>query len=338
MGSSTGLAYPVRTSFIGFICLIVLVLGGGAIYQWQALRRNEHLNPMPGRLVDVGGYRLHIVCTGEGSPTVVLESGLGATWLAWYRVQPLIAQFTRVCSYDRAGMGWSDPSSSPRTARVIAQELHLLLQNAGVGGPYVLVGHSLGGMYVRLFASLHRNVTSGLVLVDSAVPHQYERLPQAITTYSNHFLRVQTWKEDTMVFGVPRLMGWCGDGPAAIRSELRTVDCRVGPWKEHLAEYHAFDESSDEIVKVGPLGSLPLVVISQDSGTGSTWSVLQASLTQLSTDSCRIVAEGSGHDIPSERPELIAGVVRRLVEQSRANRETPVRITTDLFTQFDCVR
>ncbi len=340
MDSSPGrrLAHLLRASFIGLVCFIVVVLCAGAVYQREALGRDRRLNPMPGRLVDVGGYRLHIDCTGEGSPTVVLESGLGATWLAWYEVQPLVAQFTRVCSYDRAGMGWSDPSPNPRTAKVMAEELHRLLQNAGVAGPYVLVGHSLGGMIARLFASLYRDETSALVLLDSAVPHQYERLPRGVATYANQFLRQETRKQDTMFFGLPRLMGWCGDGPAAIRAALRTVDCRVGPWKEHLAEYARFDESSDQTVKAAPLGDLPVVIISEDANNGQSWNVLQASLIQISTESCRIIAHGSGHDIPSERPGLVARVVRQLVEHSHAPQENRLASTTELLRQFECAR
>ena len=112
---------------------------------------------MPGQLVDVGGYKMHIDCTGQGSPTVILESGLGDTYISWHKVQPQIAQFARVCSYDRAGLGYSDSSPRPRTSRIFAEELHTLLHNAGISGPpYILVGHSMGGFDVRLYASLYR--------------------------------------------------------------------------------------------------------------------------------------------------------------------------------------
>lgn len=140
-----------------------------------------------------------------------------------------------------------------------------------------------------------------------------------------------------MFFGLPRAMGWCGEGSAAIRLELRTVDCRIGPWKEHMAEYETFDASSDQVLKAGPLGNVPVVIISEDSGKGSHWDVLQASLIQISTDSCRIIAKRSGHDLPSERPDLIAGVARKLVEQPHADQAARVT-TTDLLEQFDCVR
>jgi pimeloyl-ACP methyl ester carboxylesterase len=108
--------------------------------------------PPPGKMVDVGGYRLHIHCTGSGSPTVVIESGWGDMSASWGWVQPEVAKTSRVCAYDRAGVGWSEPSPHPRTAREFAKELHTLLANATEPGPYVLVGHSLGGYTVRVYA------------------------------------------------------------------------------------------------------------------------------------------------------------------------------------------
>ena len=134
----------------------------------------------PGRLVDVGPHRLHIHCTGRGSPAVVFESGLGGTWLDWARVQPEVSRFTRACSYDRAGYGWSERGPEPRDASRIAGELDRLLDNANVPPPYVLVGHSFGGLAVRLLAARkERHAVSGLVLVDAAHEHQFRRMESA---------------------------------------------------------------------------------------------------------------------------------------------------------------
>lgn len=138
--------HPVRKWFLRIaVCIIVLTVAG-AIYESVAESFDTKANPPPGRLVDIGGYRLHLYCTGSGSPTVVIESGWGDYSPAWGWVQPEVAKTTRVCTYDRAGMGWSDPSSDPRTAREFAKELHTLLANAGEPGPYILAGHSLGGL------------------------------------------------------------------------------------------------------------------------------------------------------------------------------------------------
>src|SRR3989454_1075347 len=129
--------------------------------------------PPPGRLVNVGGHRLHIYCTGGGTPTVVMDSGFPGTSLSWTFVQPEVAKFTRACSYDRAGLGWSDAGPMPRTSRQIVDELHTLLRNARVEGPYVLVGHSFGTFTVRLYASTYPDEVAGMVLVVPTYPGEW---------------------------------------------------------------------------------------------------------------------------------------------------------------------
>jgi len=185
-------AHPVGTSIAGLISLILVSVCVGAVYQWAAVNRDRYSNPPPGQLVDVGGYRMHIYCIGQGSPTVVLEAGLGDTWLTWYKVQPLIARVTRVCSYDRAGMGWSGPSPYPRTNKVIAEELHRLLHYAGIAGPFVLVGHSFGGMTLRMYASLYPDEVAAVVLLDSVYPYQDDRLPVEVEPVSYTHLTLPT--------------------------------------------------------------------------------------------------------------------------------------------------
>jgi pimeloyl-ACP methyl ester carboxylesterase len=137
------------------IALIVVLAAGGATYEAIKAAGDATRYPARGQLVDLGGNRMHIHCVGQGSPTVVLDAGLGGFSLDWNLVQPELAATTRVCAYDRAGYGWSDPSPQPRTPRQIADELHTLLFTAGVKGPYVLVGHSAAGKHVRLYADLY---------------------------------------------------------------------------------------------------------------------------------------------------------------------------------------
>src|SRR5947209_2848949 len=141
---------------------ILLSLAGGAVF--QAIASSRTLHHPPGSLIDAGGYRMHLNCTGQGSPPVVLDSGLGDSWMSWRPVQPRISEFTRVCSYDRAGMGWSDPSPNPRTSRSIANELHSLVHAAAIPTPFILVGHSLAGLNVRAYAANYRQDLAGLVL------------------------------------------------------------------------------------------------------------------------------------------------------------------------------
>ncbi len=150
----------------GLASLLGLMLVG-YIFEPVAEAADAKAYPPPGQLVDVGGYRLHINCTGSGSPTVVIEAGLGdwsTTWAA--HVQPEVAKTTRVCTYDRAGMGWSEAGPLPRDAAQSAKELHTLLQNANIPGPYVMVGHSLGGLVVRVFVHDYSSEVVGVVLIE----------------------------------------------------------------------------------------------------------------------------------------------------------------------------
>jgi len=142
----------------------------GYIYEPFAEAADAKAYPPPGQLVDVGGYRLHIYCTGSGGPTVVVEAGLGDWSTSWGFVQSEVEKTTRVCTYDRAGMGWSDPGPLPRDAAQFAKELHTLLQNADVPGPYVMVGHSLGGLGVRVFVHEYASEVAGVVLIESMNP------------------------------------------------------------------------------------------------------------------------------------------------------------------------
>ena len=144
-----GLRYALAAEFALLVVLSVI----GFSYEHRARRREAALFHPPGRLVDIGGYRLHLYCTGTGGPTVVLEHGHSATYLDWFRVQPRLATFPRVCSYDRAGYGWSDPSPKERLPSVMAEELHTLLNAAGEKPPYILVGHSFGAMNAVMFGT-----------------------------------------------------------------------------------------------------------------------------------------------------------------------------------------
>jgi len=320
-----GLVAGVLASFLVVLACV------GAVYQQLSTNRDKRLNPLPGLLVDVGGYRMHVYCIGQGTPAVVLDSGLGDTWLSWYKVQPQIAQFTRVCSYDRAGMGWSDPSPKSRTSSVIAAELHSLLHNAGIPPPLVLAGHSFGGLNMRMYAGLYRADVAGMVLVDST-PDDMGRFPAELKNYNETFLRREDLKRDTMPLGIPRLIGWCGNGPYEIRAMLRTVDCRPQPWREHLAEYRASDESRAQVRESMPLGSIPLIVLSHDPGDPTdsfakamekAWSEAQQDLTRLSTRSSRVVAKGSGHNIQVDRPEVVTTAIRQIVDECRQQSAVP---------------
>src|SRR5689334_4574334 len=183
------------------LTLIVGLALAGASYEAIAAGGDAQTYPPPGRLVDVGGYRLHIQCVGTGSPTVVLDAGLGGMSLDWNLVQTEMGRTTQVCAYDRAGMGWSEPGPQPRPPGQIARELHTLLTNAGIPGPYVLVGHSLGGKNVRMFALQHPEEVAGMVLVDAR--SEYVDNPTAAAAQGAATVSGSEWS----LYGVVRRVG-----------------------------------------------------------------------------------------------------------------------------------
>jgi pimeloyl-ACP methyl ester carboxylesterase len=323
--SSAWLRRAVRVLLI----LIAAVLLAGALYQNISETRERRFHPMPGKRVNIFGADhpplfMHIYCTGQGSPTVILDSGMGDSFLSWYKVQPEIAKLTRVCSYDRAGMGYSDPSPRPRTSRVFVDELHGLLQNAGIPAPYILVGHSMGGFDVRLYASLYRSEVAGIVLVDSSHPEQQKRFPPALNDMDATWLREQEFFTVTMPFGLPRLLGFCGDDAE------RAVECNFHSAREDAEELRAISESAAQAANAGSLGDIPLVVLSHDPDLPQpelpedlfkpmnvVWTQMQQELAHLSTRSKRVVAKNSGHYIQLDRPDLVIEAVHDVVDQAR---------------------
>ncbi len=245
--SSRTLLRALKYVLAAELLLVVAVAGIGAIYEAANRRHDREAFHPPGKLIDVGGYRLHLYCTGEGGPTVVLEFGLDGSYLDWYKVQPQVARFTRVCSYDRAGYGWSDPSPRPRIPSVMSEELHTLLANAGEKPPYILVGHSLGSFDVLMYAHRYPQEVAGVVLVDGA--HPDELLP--------FYFQKKLWlrmMQITMPFGLPRWRGWCGSGPGEIAGMKRAIGCRSQVYATHYAQWEAFPESADEVRRLGPIG------------------------------------------------------------------------------------
>ena len=299
--------------------------------------------PPPGQLVDVGGYKLHIACQGTGSPTVVMDAGLGDFSLIWALVQPEASRITQVCVYDRAGYGWSDRSATPRTAQNIVNELHTLLTRSGVQGPYVLVGHSLGGMHVRLFAYQHPDQVAGLVLVDASHEEQDMRMPTALV---NNIRQLQSGADGQMqVLRALAAIGVLAQSPdrfpdihpqlsVATRETYKAVlasDSRFfATYPEELA---GAEESMAQLraARITSLGTLPVMVIRHGKAEAATpeipevivrqgeqvWQILQGELAAQSTHGRLIVAERSGHYIQLDQPELVVDAIRQVVEAAQ---------------------
>lgn len=330
--------YPWRISK-WLIFSAVLIVAAGAIFQFAMSLWESHRYPPPGKLVDIGGLRLHINCTGSGSPAVILEAGPNDSSVIWQLVQPEISKFTRVCSYDRAGFGWSDAPNEPRSSSNIADELARLLTRAVVPGPHVLVGHDFGTLDLRVFTARHRQLVAGMVFVDSVHPDMHHRPPfnvAPLSGLSNFVYRVMPW---TVLVGVPRILGWCRGNfifrhqPkewAELVPEATAQYCRLQSLRTEQAQ--VTDEDGSLAAKTGPFGDVPLVVISHDPQVNDfggffspanlvkaeqSWMEMQGELRTLSSRSKWIVAKGSEHWIQIHRPELVAAAVRDIVSDTR---------------------
>jgi pimeloyl-ACP methyl ester carboxylesterase len=309
------------------VVLVLLLAVAGFLYENISEARDRRFNSMAGKLVDVGGFKMHIDCTGEGSPTVILDSGLGDSYISWRKVQPQIAKFTRVCSYDRAGLGYSDSSSRPRTSQVMAEELHALLQAASIAPPYLLVGHSMGGYDVRLYASLYRKEVAGMVFVDASHPDQEKRFPPALKSLHAKWTRQLEFMEFAMSFGIPRMSGFC-----STHAVVRAAECNFHTLREKVAEEKALSESAAQAAATAPLGDLPLAVLSHDPGehavpgvapdvmksVETAWNQMQEELSHLSTGGTRTIAKNSSHYIQMDRPDLVVEAVRTVLDEARA--------------------
>jgi pimeloyl-ACP methyl ester carboxylesterase len=309
------------------LALIPLVLGlAGAVYQAAAAGTDQRNYPPPGQLIDVGGYRLHLFCTGEGSPTVILDALFPGTVSNWAWVQPEIARGTRVCAYDRAGLGWSDSGPEPRDARRQAQELHTLLANAKVSGPYVLVGHSLGGLTVRMFADLYPDEVAGMVLVEATNPDAWKRhgKPEGVGADAN-MLAAAPFVSRLGVFRLGLIPSFSSDPDLPPRQfeELQAFFNSTKAWETIRDVNTSFSSALDQVRKAGSLGDIPLVVVLGSKGDGGDelLSDLFDQQASQSTNSVTRVIEGATHASLVDRQDhalQTSDAIREVVEAARS--------------------
>jgi pimeloyl-ACP methyl ester carboxylesterase len=255
-------------------------------------------------LVDIGGRRLYITCMGEGSPAVILEHGMATESDSWAQVQQAVAQFTRVCAFNRAGRGKSDPAPTPRTSEDMVADLHALLANASVPPPYILVGNSLGGFNSRLYAHKYPEEVAGLVLVDSMHADQFARIEKALPPET---------PQDPEPFKAFR--------------QAFTQD-----YKDPTKNPEGFDQltSHEQGRAVTSLGDLPMIVLAASefrirvpnpqlgAHMHNMWHELQRDLASLSSKSKFVAVENSGHFIQIDQPQVVTDAIRELVEQVRS--------------------
>jgi len=331
-----------------FIALLVVLLPlSGFLYQAVGSARDRRKFPPPGRLVDIRGRRSHLVEAGQGSPTVIFESGISASSLNWTFLHAEIARFTRACAYDRAWLGWSDPAATPRVAAQLVEELHALLEAASVQPPYIFVGHSFGGLLVDSYASAYPDQVAGLVLIDPLPAAEWAGI-------SGERLRILRWGirlsgRGALVarFGVvrlslallsggarriPKLIARISSGRAEstlsrLVGEVQKMPPQVWPmvqahWCQPkaflgMAEYfRALPTSAEQAAALSDLPRIPVSILSAANSTRAQLAERDA-IASRSPHGKHIVVTDSGHWIHLDQPQVVLETIREMVELSR---------------------
>jgi len=318
---------------------LALLLAGSSLYQAFAIAADAQRFPPPGLLVDVGGYRLHLECFGQratNGATVVFEGGLGAPALMWSLVQQDVAEFTRVCRYDRAGYGWSDPSPQRRTAQQIAEELHLLLDEAGEAPPYLFVGHALAGISLRVYVATYPEDVFGVLLIDPRHEDFFQRMPAgALQVDEDNLRRAQALRYLTPL-GLTRWLGAAGALPAfenylaplpeaARNAAWAKMIYNPQHWATALAEREASAISYQQAREATWPAAVPLLVLSTEDGmnawrapnapadeaTHEIWMTLQQEVASRAPHGEWRIIPG-GHYPHLEQPTVIVDVIRAM--------------------------
>ena len=287
---------------------------------YQTIRESvdHHVDLAPGRLVDIGGHRLHLYCIGSGSPTVILESGLGETAAYWGWVAPAVARDTRVCAYDRAGRGWSDPATGPKDGVAVATDLHTLLQRAHVPGPFVLVGHSSGAEYVRIFAGRYPERVAGVVLLDGQPAEAFESLPGYPVFYDG-FRRVSALFPSLARLGVGRLVPGDGALPPPARNTRRLHHASARWYRSLRDEFAELPATLAQARSFQDLGDRPLVVVTATRDALAGWLPLQDRMARLSTNSSHRLVPYTHDALVTDRTAAAASTqaIRDVVRAAR---------------------
>lgn len=340
---------------LALLALLILILVVGVIYEALGKKNAAEKYPPRGQLVDVGGRKMHIDCRGTGSPTVILESGLGTGGtLDWTLVHDEISGFTRTCAYDRAGIMWSDPKDTPQRASAVVEDLHTLLKGAGINDPLVLVGHSIGGPYTRTYVGKYGDQVAGLVMVDPSHPDQVARLGKVVGVNVDP-------KQSLTVMHVATALSWTGLTRFLIsrveKPKLRTAaeSKRLGDSlaisaaygstsvKGSRSELEGFDDTMADARAVHSFGNRPLIVLTamapmtpaQLKGLSlkaedgarfkQEWKQLHTEQAAFSTRGRQQLVPDATHYIQVDRPDVVIAAVREVVDTVRADAQAAAK-------------
>lgn len=315
-----------RTWLVQPVCVALALAALGGATETVLESTDQRLDAPVGQTYNVAGHQMFLHCTGSGSPTVLLSNGFGERTPSWSWIASTVAVSTRVCVYDRAGQGWSEAASGPQDGVQVAADLHATLAKAGVGGPYVLAGHSTGGIYNMIFAYRYPTEVAGMVLLDSATPEQFTALPKYPSFYSL-YRRASGLLPVLARVGVARLaVNLQFDGlPTRDRDQERAFAARASDFRGQRDEWSELPTTFNQAKALTSLGSEPLLVLTADQGQDPGWPAAQAKLATLSTNSLHRIVHGATH------AELLVDR-RSAAESSRAILDvvTAVRFHTEV--------
>jgi pimeloyl-ACP methyl ester carboxylesterase len=330
MGLSLRSALPGRMAWLLYpvIAVIGVAAVGGMLTTIQTRATADHY-AAPGHLYQVNGHRLHLNCSGSGSPTVVLENGLGLSSPAWARITAAIAPTTRICAYDRAGQGWSETPARPQDGRVVANDLHALLREAGERPPFILAAHSAGGAYATTYAATYPEDVAGLVLLDSMSPHQFTLVPAYPGQYQL-MRRLYGVLAPLSRLGLgPVLADDPADLPADAAAQERAIQIRPRNYDNSRDELSLYHESLEQAQALTSLGTKPLVVLTTTESIHKFpgWDVAQDHLTRLSPNNSHRVVDTThvGVLVTAIGSDASVRAITDVIESVRTSRALPVR-------------
>jgi pimeloyl-ACP methyl ester carboxylesterase len=326
--------------FVVVIISLAALLALARLFQSWGSRNDERAFPPPGRMLDIGGRKLHARVMGTGAPVVVFESGISASSINWILTQPQVAAFATTCCYDRAGLGWSDLAEGPYDAEQIVEDLAALLDGLILPGPYVLVGHSYGGLLVRLFAERYPAKVAALVLIDPVLACHWARPDAGRARVKRHGVRMARWCGWLANFGIirlatspvvvrslilPRLAGSNEPAEGAVyrlHTELRKLPPETVPViRAHWCRPKSFQAMLLHLAALGPSFralknlrlEIPLIVISAGN-TPPEGIAEHREIAALSPRGEHIIAKRSGHWVQLDEPQLVVDAIRRAVD------------------------